>query len=139
MPFGKTARIQQADRQFGKHLNQIKRVCENELSRETRCIEEVFKLEMVGSTLLTSLPWSWFSLLICYYYRHYLKLSCKRLNHFFSLHGSKPVPLFCEMKFWLRTRLVAHKKSGKYKTSQLQFFDYIAVHRTARIFFGSTW
>ena len=48
MPIGKTARIQQADRQFGKHLNQIKRICENELSRETKCIEEVFKLEMVG-------------------------------------------------------------------------------------------
>ena len=48
MPIGKTARIQQADRQFGKHLNQIKKICENELNRETRCIEEVFKLEMVG-------------------------------------------------------------------------------------------
>ena len=47
MPIGKTARIQQADRQFGKHLNQIKKICENELNRETRCIEEVFKLEMV--------------------------------------------------------------------------------------------
>ncbi|KAL5248618.1 hypothetical protein ACHWQZ_G017710 [Mnemiopsis leidyi] len=51
MPIGKTARIQQADRQFGKHLNQIKKNCENQLSRETRCIEEVFKLEMLQHEL----------------------------------------------------------------------------------------
>ena len=47
MPVGKTARIQQADKQFGKHLNQIRRVCENDLHRETKCIEEIFKIEMV--------------------------------------------------------------------------------------------
>eukprot|EP00116_Pleurobrachia_bachei_P007139 sb/3467401/ len=51
MPFGKTARIQQADRQFAKHLNQIKKVSENELTREHRCIEEVFRLEMLQHQL----------------------------------------------------------------------------------------
>ena len=47
MPFGKTARIQAADRQFGKHLNQIKKISENELHRETKCIEDIFRIDMV--------------------------------------------------------------------------------------------
>ena len=41
MPYGKTARIQAADRQFGRHIKQIKKVCENDLIRETKCLEEV--------------------------------------------------------------------------------------------------
>ena len=47
MPFGKTKRIQAADKAFGKHMNQIKRTCQNDLIRETRSIEEVYRIEMV--------------------------------------------------------------------------------------------
>jgi len=47
MPFGKTKRIQAADKAFGKHMNQIKRTCENDLMRETRSIEEVYRIEML--------------------------------------------------------------------------------------------